>query len=72
LAQLLNKNYAQAATTLKYVKQPDAMTDYLRAIVAARTGKASEAQTALQQAISKDPSLREYAEKDLELVNINK
>ena len=48
------------------------MTDYLRAIVAARTGKANEAQTALQQAISKDPSLRQYAEKDLELVNIKK
>ena len=67
LAQIMNKNYAGAATTLKNIANPDGMTDYLKAILAARTGKKSEAAIALQSAISKDSSLRQYAEKDLEL-----
>ena len=32
LAQILNKNYASAAVTLKYIKNGDATTDYLKAI----------------------------------------
>ena len=72
LAQILNKNYAQAATTLKNVKKADAMTDYLRAILAARTGKQADAAAALKQAIAKDPSLSDYAKKDLELVKVAK
>ena len=72
LAQILNKNYSKAATTLKNVKNADAMTDYLKAILAARTGKQTEAAAALKQAIAKDPSLSEYAKKDLELVKVAK
>ena len=72
LAQIMNKNYQQAATTLKNVKNADAITDYLRAILNARTGNATDAAQALQQAIAKDPSLAEYAKKDLELVKVNK
>ena len=72
LAQILNKNYSKAATTLKNVKNADAMTDYLKAILAARTGKQTEAAAALSQAIAKDPSLSEYAKKDLELVKVQK
>ena len=67
LAQILNKNYSAAAETLKGIQNPDATTDYLRAILAARTNKKSEAAYALEQALSKDASLRQYAEKDLEL-----
>lgn len=67
LAQIMNKNYAAAASTLKNVQNPDAMTEYLKAIVAARTGKKSDAANALQAAFAKDPSLRQYADKDLEL-----
>jgi Flp pilus assembly protein TadD len=67
LAQIMNKNYAAAAETLKGIQNPDATTDYLRAILAARTNKKSEAAYALEQALSKDSSLRKYAEKDLEL-----
>jgi Flp pilus assembly protein TadD len=67
LAQIMNKNYAAAATTLKNVQNPDGMTEYLKAIVAARTGKKSEVANALQAAFAKDPSLRQYADKDLEL-----
>jgi hypothetical protein len=67
LAQIMNKNYNAAANTLKNVKNADGMTDYLKAIVAARTGKASDAAIALQSALAKDASLRPYAEKDKEL-----
>ncbi len=67
LAQIMNKDYNAASNTLKNVQNPDGMTDYLKALVAARTGKKSEAAIALQSAVSKDASLREYAEKDLEL-----
>ena len=72
LAQILNKNYQQAATTLKNVRNADAMTDYLRAILNARTGNTTDAAQALQQAIAKDPSLAAYAQKDLELVKVKK
>lgn len=67
LAQILNKNYNGAANTLKNVKNADGMTDYLKAIIAARTGKTSDAAIALQSALAKDASLRPYADKDLEL-----
>ena len=67
LAQILNKNYATAQQTLKQVKNADGMTDYLKAIVASRMGKKSEAASALQTAFAKDASLRQYAEYDLEL-----
>ena len=70
LAQILNKNYQQAATTLKNVKHADATTDYLRAILNARTGNAAIAVQAMQQAIAKDPSLAAYAAKDLELQKV--
>ena len=72
LAQILNKNYQAAASTLKNVKNPDGMTDYLTAIVNARMGNTSAAQQALKSAIAKDPSLAEKAAKDLELMNISK
>ena len=67
LAQIMNKNYAAAQQTLKQVKNADGMTDYLKAIVASRMGNKSEAAAALTTALAKDPSLRQYAEKDLEL-----
>ena len=72
LAQLLNKNYQAAAQTLASVKNADATTDYLKAIVNARTGNNSAAAQALAAAIAKDSSLAAYAAKDLELVNVNK
>jgi len=72
LAQIINQNYAQAAVTLKYVDRPDATTDYLKAVLAARTGKNAEAAEALRAAIAKDPTLAAYAAKDLELVKVQK
>lgn len=67
LAQLLNKNYDAAAKTLNKVKDQNAMTDYLRAIVAARRGNKLEAASYLKEALQKDSSLKQYADNDLEL-----
>lgn len=67
LAQILNKNYEQAAKTLDKVDQPNALTDYLHAIVAARRGNKFAANSYLKEALQKDPSLQKYADEDLEL-----
>lgn len=70
LAQLLNKNYAAADKTLSNVKNANAMTDYLHAIVAARTGNKTAAASYLNDALKKDPSLKQYADNDLELSSL--
>ncbi len=70
LAQIMNQNYTKATETLKKVGNPDGLTDYLKAIVAARTGKQADAAQALKAALAKDPSLSKYAELDLELQNV--
>ena len=67
LAQLLIKNYDAAAKTLDKVQNPNAMTDYLHAVVAARRGNKFAASSYLKEALQKDPSLKQYAENDLEL-----
>ena len=72
LAQLLNKNYQAAAQTLGNVKNADSTTDYLKAILNARTGNNQAAAQALAAAVAKDPSWAAYAAKDLELINVNK
>lgn len=72
LSQILNKNYSAAAKTLANVKNADAMTDYLTAILNARQGNSGAATAALRSAIAKDPTLASYASNDLELSKINK
>lgn len=72
LAQLLNKDYARAQQTLKNVKNPNGMTDYLAAIVQARQGNTDAASSFLRSALQKDPSLKQYAEKDMELLKVKK
>lgn len=72
LAQLMNKNYAAAATTLKYIKNSDAITAYLKALLNARMGNTIDASEALREAIQKDPSLASYAANDLELSKVQK
>lgn len=72
LAQLLNKDYARATQTLANVKNPDAMTDYLNAIVNARQGNNDAAASYLRSAIQKDPKLAQYAANDLELSMVSK
>lgn len=70
LAQLLNKDYTAAATTLGQVARPDAMTDYLKAIVAARTNQKSAVLSHLMDAFAKDASLKARAAKDLEFASL--
>ena len=72
LAQLLNKDYARATQTLANVKNTDAMTDYLNAIVNARQGNNDAAASYLRSAIQKDPKLAQYAANDLELSKVSK
>ena len=67
LAQLLAKDYDAAAKTLDKVENADAITDYLHAIVAARRGNKFAATSYLKEALKKDPSLKAYADNDLEL-----
>lgn len=69
LAQILNKDYAAAKTTLNNVKNADAYTSYLKAIVAARTNDAAGVNSNLKDAVSKDASLKAYAAKDLEFAS---
>ena len=70
LAQLLTKDYMTAATTLSAVQQPDAMTYYLKAIIAARTNNNSLAVDNLKLAVKEDSSLAKYAASDLEFKKI--
>ena len=72
LAQILNKNYAGAQTTLNNIKNKNGLTDYLYAIINARQGNSSAASSYLKSAVQKDPSLASYAANDLEFLNVNK
>jgi Flp pilus assembly protein TadD len=70
LAQILNKNFAKAEQTLGRIKPADGITDYLRAVLYARKGNNGVAGTFLRSALSKDSSLKDYAERDLELKKV--
>lgn len=70
LAQLLNKDYAEASKTLGKVARPDATTSYLKAIVAARSGQDSSVLSNLKDAFAKDSSLKQRAAKDLEFATL--
>lgn len=70
LAQLLNKNYAAAKATLNNIKNPNGLTSYLHAIISARQGNKYAANSYLKEALQKDPSLKAYAENDLEFANM--
>lgn len=66
LAQILTKDYSTAAQTLNDVKNADAITDYLKAVVAARTNDSNGVVNNMKEAISKDRSLAKEAAIDLE------
>ena len=72
LAQILNKNYASAAVTLKYVKNADATTDYLKSVLYSRMGNYDDAAEALKAAVAKDRSYAKYAANDIELLKVVK
>ncbi len=66
LAQILAKDYTSAKTTLSKIKNADATTSYLQAVLAARTGDASTLATSLKNAIQQDGTLASRAANDLE------
>ncbi len=67
LAQILNKNYAQAVGTLDEAQNKNAVNTYLHAIAAARRDNKYAAKSYLKEALEQDPSLESYAANDYEL-----
>ena len=66
LAQILNKDYSTAAATLNGVAKPNALTSYLKAVVAARTQQSAAVVSNLKDAIAKDSKMKARAAKDLD------
>ena len=72
LAQILNKDYSTATQTLARFKDGDALTDYLNALLLARTGQNDKASEFLRKAAFADPSLASFADRDIEMQNVKK
>ena len=66
LAQILAKDYNKAKNTLEAVKNPDAYTDYLMAIVGARTNNADLVKSSMAKVAQKDATLAAKAQNDRE------
>ena len=66
LAQILTKNYNAADITLKAIKNPDALTYYLMAVVGSRTNNFNDVMTNLRSAITMDKTMATRALNDLE------
>ena len=64
--QILSEDYAAAAKTLANVKEPNATTAYLKAVVAARTNDKAAVLENLKSAIAQDASLKHRAAQDIE------
>ena len=65
-AQILAKDYNKAKATLQAIQDKDAMTDYLMAIVGARTNNESLVKSSIKSAIAKDASMATKAANDRE------
>ncbi len=66
LAQILSKDYNKAKSTLAAVANPDGYTDYLNAVIGAKTNNAAMVISNLKSAVAKDSSLAKKAATDLE------
>ena len=64
--QILDEDYAGASQTLASVKEPNATTAYLKAVVGARTNDKAAVMSNLKEAVAKDSKLKERAAKDIE------
>ena len=64
--QILNEDYAAARQTLDNVKEPNATTAYLKAVVAARTNDKANVLLNLRNAVNQDASLKARAKSDIE------
>lgn len=66
LAQLLDNDYSTAKKTIAAIKNPDATTHYIKAVLGARTGNAVLIYDGLKSAVKLDPSMAKKALGDLE------
>ena len=66
LAQILAKDYNKAKNTLGAVKNADAYTDYLMAVVGARTNNADLVKSSMEKVAQKDAALAAKAANDRE------
>ena len=64
--QILNEDYAGARQTLANVKEPNATTAYLQAIVGARTNDRQAVYNNLKVAVARDAEMKAKAAKDIE------
>lgn len=64
--QILNEDYAGARQTLANVKEPNATTAYLTAVVAARTNDREAVYSNIKTAVAKDAKLKAKAQNDIE------
>lgn len=72
LAKILTKDYAGARSILDGVEKPTATTNYLLAIVGARTNDRELAKVNLQKAVAADAKLKAKAVKDVEFMEFMK
>ncbi len=66
LAQILAKDYNKAKSTLSAVKNPDAYTNYLMAVVGARTNNADLVKSSMDKVKQQDADLAAKAQNDRE------
>ena len=66
LAQILAKDYNKAKATLNGIENKDAYTDYLSAVLGARTNNEAMVISSLKNAVAKDAKLAKKAASDLE------
>ncbi len=64
--QILSEDYAAAAKTLDAVKEPNATTAYLKAVVGARTNDKAAVYANLKKAITQEAKLKARAAQDIE------
>lgn len=68
LAELLNKNNGGAKSTINSVESEEAAVDYLKAVIAAKSGNKDDAISNLKNACKKDSSWKDYAKTDEEFL----
>ena len=66
LAQILAKDYNKAKSTMSAVKNPDAYTNYLMAVVGARTNNADLVKSSMDKVKQQDAALAAKAQNDRE------
>ena len=64
--QILDEDYAAASKTLNNVKEPNATTAYLKAVVGARTNDREAVYAHLKSAVAQDANLKARAAHDIE------